>query len=41
LRAPGGVEELEVVDVRYLPIEVDPYTPTEVAFPLDRNGNSR
>lgn len=36
LRAPGGVEELDVLDVRYEKIEVEPFIPTETAFPVDR-----
>ena len=27
LQAPGGAEELEVVDVRYLPVAVEPFAP--------------
>ena len=36
LRAPGGVEELEVIDVRYERIEVEAFVPTEVIFPADK-----
>lgn len=36
LRAPGGVEELDVIDVRYVPVDVETFVPTEVAFPVDR-----
>ena len=36
LRAPGGVEELEVIDVRYLRVEVEPFVPTEAVFAVDR-----
>ena len=36
LRAPGGVEELDVVDVRYERIEVESFVATEVTFPVDR-----
>lgn len=36
LRAPGGVEELDVIDVRYARIEVEAFVPTEVAFPVDK-----
>ena len=36
LRAPGGVEELEVIDVRYQRIDVEAFVPTEVAFPVDK-----
>lgn len=36
LRAPGGVEELDVLDVRYQRLEVDTFIPTEVAFPVDK-----
>lgn len=27
LRAPGGTEELEILDVRYGPVDVEPFTP--------------
>jgi transcription elongation factor GreB len=36
LRAPGGVEELDVLTVRYHRLEVDAFIPTEVAFPVDK-----
>ena len=36
LRAPGGAEELEVIEVRYVHIEVDAFVATEVAFPVDK-----
>ena len=36
LRAPGGVEELEVLDIRYVAVPVEPFVPTEAAFPVDR-----
>jgi transcription elongation factor GreB len=36
LRAPGGVEELDVLEVRYQRLEVDAFMPTEVAFPVDK-----
>ena len=36
LRAPGGVEELAVIDVRYLRVEVEPFLPTEAAFAVDK-----
>lgn len=32
LRAPGGVEELEVIDVRYQKIDVEPFVPVAAAF---------
>jgi transcription elongation factor GreB len=35
LRAPGGIEALEVISVRYERIEVEPFVPTEVAFPIE------
>ena len=37
LRAPGGVEELDVIDVRYVRVDVEPFVPTEAAFPVDKN----
>ncbi|MEP7156347.1 MAG: transcription elongation factor GreB [Betaproteobacteria bacterium] len=37
LRAPGGVEELDVLDVGYRRVEVEPFVPTEAAFPVDKN----
>ena len=36
LRAPGGMEELEVIAVRYERVEVEAFVPTEAAFPVDR-----
>jgi transcription elongation factor GreB len=36
LRAPGGVEELEIIAVRYVRIDVDAFIATEVAFPVDK-----
>ena len=36
LRAPGGVEELDVIAVRYERVEVEAFVPTEAAFPVDR-----
>ena len=36
LRAPGGVEELNVIDVRYEHVDVEDFVPTEAAFPVDR-----
>ena len=36
LRAPGGMEELEVIAVRYERVEVEAFMPTEAAFPVDR-----
>ena len=37
LRAPGGVEELDVIDVRYEPVEVEPFVPTEAVFAQDKS----
>ena len=37
LRAPGGVEELDVIDVSYVPVEVAPFTPTVAAFPINKD----
>ena len=37
LRAPGGVEELDVIDVRYERVEVEPFVPTVAAFAADKN----
>ena len=37
LRAPGGVEELDVIDVRYQRVEVEPFVPTVAAFATDKN----
>ena len=37
LRAPGGVEELDVIDVSYAPVEVAPFTPTVAAFPINKD----
>jgi len=36
LRAPGGVQVLDVIDVQYVPVEVEAFLPTEVAFPVDK-----
>ncbi len=36
LRAPGGVEELDVIDVRYVRIDVDAFVPTEAVFAVDK-----
>ena len=36
LRAPGGVEELDVIAVRYRRIEVEPFVPTEALFAQDK-----
>lgn len=36
LRAPGGVEELDVIEVKYQRVNVDPFVPVESAFPVDR-----
>ena len=37
LRAPGGVEELAVIDVSYARVEVAPFTPTVAAFPINKD----
>ena len=37
LRAPGGVEELDVIAVAYRRVEVDRFVPTVAAFPIDKN----
>ena len=36
LRAPGGVEELDVIEVRYLQVEVEAFVPTEAVFAQDK-----
>jgi len=36
LRAPGGVEELDVLDIRYVALTVDEFVPTLTAFPVDQ-----
>lgn len=36
LRAPGGVEELDVLDVSYVALTVDEFVPTLTAFPVDQ-----
>ena len=36
LRAPGGVEELEVVAVCYQRVDVEPFVPTEAVFAKDK-----
>ena len=37
LRAPGGVEELDVIAVAYRRVEVTPFVPTVAAFPINKN----
>ena len=37
LRAPGGVEELDVIAVAYRRVEVDRFVPTVAAFLIDKN----
>ena len=36
LRAPGGVEELDVIAVRYRRVEIEAFVPTEAAFRVDK-----
>ena len=36
LRAPGGVEELDVIEVRYVRVIGEPFVPTEAVFAVDR-----
>ena len=36
LRAPGGVEELDVIEVKYLRVDVEPFVPTEAMFAVDQ-----
>jgi transcription elongation factor GreB len=36
LRAPSGVEELDVIDVRYVPIEVEKFVPVAALFTQDK-----
>ena len=36
LRAPSGVEELDVIDVLYVRIDVEPFVPTEAVFAQDK-----
>ena len=36
LRAPGGVEELDVIKVQYLRVEVEPFVATEAVFAVDQ-----
>ena len=36
LHAPGGVEDLDVIDVSYVRVLVEPFMPTLAAFPIDR-----
>ena len=36
LRAPGGIEELDVIDVHYVRIDVEPFTPMEAVFVVDK-----
>jgi transcription elongation factor GreB len=36
LRAPGGVEELEILDVKYQAMPVEPFEPPVMAAPNSR-----
>ena len=36
LRAPGGVEELDVIDVKYGRVVSEPFVPTEAVFAVDK-----
>ena len=36
LRAPGGVEELDVIGVRYVAVDVEAFVPTEAVFAADK-----
>jgi transcription elongation factor GreB len=36
LRAPGGVEELDVIEVRYVEVDVEQFVPTEAVFAQDK-----
>jgi len=36
LRAPGGVEELDVIEVKYLRVEVEPFVAMEAVFAADQ-----
>jgi transcription elongation factor GreB len=36
LRAPGGVEELDVIDVKYVRVEVAPFVAMEAVFAVDQ-----
>ena len=36
LRAPGGVEELDVIEVEYVRVVGEPFVPTEAVFAVDR-----
>ena len=36
LRAPGGIEELDVIAVCYQHVEIVPFVPTEAAFQVDK-----
>ncbi|MEQ1517487.1 MAG: transcription elongation factor GreB, partial [Usitatibacteraceae bacterium] len=36
LLAPGGVEELEVIDVQYVRVDVENFVPTEAVFAVDK-----
>lgn len=36
LRAPGGVEELDVIEVRYQRVDVEIFVPTEAVFTQDK-----
>lgn len=37
LRAPGGVEELDVIEVKYVRVIGEPFVPTEAVFAVDKN----
>ena len=37
LHAPGGVEDLDVIDVTYARVLVEPFAPTVTAFAVDKN----
>ena len=37
LHAPGGVEDLDVIDVTYARVPVEPFVPTVTAFAVDKN----
>ena len=36
LRAPGGVEELDVIEVKYVRVVVEHFVPTEAVFAVDK-----
>ena len=36
LRAPGGVEELDVIEVEYVRVVGEPFVPTEAVFAVDK-----